>query len=289
MSSRGFVLPFVLLVLVALSGVAVVALLVARTEVALEPGDFRYLEERARWGWLLENPPDPWGEGEGGSPGELLRPLPEGFALVRSRVGAGPAYHGVVWLLDPDRAAEALPPAAEVGWGVPDSGVEWGGPGCGDTESAFLVRTRSPPPPEASDPAPDPPPRLGPSGIPTLLPRARLIEPTEPSSFPVDPGTVTTAPVGSRLEAGEGKGLLLVSGDLTLSGSHRWTGVVMVLGNLDLEGDAYLEGVALVGGRLRIRDDARLAGCPARATQALAAPELRRPFLVPGGQHLGRF
>lgn len=288
MNRRGFILPVVLLLLLAISGLATVALAVARNEVFLEPGDFRYLRERVRWETALEAflaGTEPWEEGE-----ELLRrPLAGGYVLVRGGTEAKPAHQAVAWLLDPASVAAALPPAAEVGWGVGDPGVVAGEGECAPLPGEPLVRVRPSDRLPLPDPSLEPPPRLGPVGLVVLLGRAGVrLGPGDPLPGGSGPLLVEAPPDG-RLVAGEGGGMLLGAGTVTLGGDVRWRGIVLAERDLVLEEGASLEGVALVGGRLRVRDDARLVGCPALAAWALRASGLDRPFFLPGGGLLGRF
>jgi hypothetical protein len=296
MSRRGFILPVVLLLLVAVSGLATVALVVARGEVALESGDYRYLGERLRWRGALDRVLDgstsgPWGGQreapvEGG--GDLVL-LPGGFVLIPGGPGPGPVYQSLAWALDPEEASAALPGAAEVGWGVPGSGVEVGGGECAPEPWETLVRVRPPDAAPPADPALDPPPRVGPVGVASLLPRSLALDVVGEALPPgVQPGTYALPP-GSRIRSGEGAGLLLVPGDLTLAGDARWVGLLMIVGELALEEEARVEGISLVGGRFRIDDGARLLGCRPRALEALLAPALRTPFPVRGARLLGRF
>jgi len=289
MTNRGFLLPVVLLFMVAASGMATVALLVARSEVLLERGDFRFLHDRVRWEAALRSSELDIGLPGEASDGSFRRPLGNGFVLIRSGRGRRPGYQSVLWILDPDSVAAGLPPAGEVGWGIPENGVEWGGEECGLPDPGPLVRVRPTPGPGAPDPPPDPPPRLGPVGIASLLPRARLLLPPGDRYLPLAARELVQVPPGSRLEEGEGHGILLAPGDLILAGEVRWHGLVLVEGDLDLEAEARIEGVALVGGRLRLVDDARLTGCPSRAREALESPGVAGTHPVRGGRLLGRY
>jgi hypothetical protein len=296
MSRRGFILPVVLLLLVAVSGLATVALVVARGEVALESGDFRYLGERLRWRGALDRVLDgssggPWGGSEEalaeGAANLVL--LPAGFVLIPGGPAPGPAYQSLAWALDPDEVSAALPGAVEVGWGVPGPGVEIGGGGCETGPWETPVRVRLPEAAPPADPPLDAPPRVGPVGVASLLPRSQPLDIVGETLPPaLQPGTYALPP-GSRIRAGEGAGLLLVPGDLTLAGDARWVGLLMLAGELRLEDEARIEGIALVGERLRIQDEARLLGCRARARDALGDPALRTPFPVRGAGLLGRF
>jgi hypothetical protein len=296
MNHRGFILPVVLLLLVAVSGLATVALVVARGEVALESGDFRYLGDRLRWRGGLDRILDgssrePWGgseEAPAGGDGDMVL-LPGGFVLIPGGLAPGPAYRSLAWALDPEEVSASLPGAVEVGWGVPGAGVEIGAGECAPESWEAPVRMRRPDPMPPANPLLDSPPRVGPVGVTSLLSLSQALDVVGEALPPVvQPGTYALAP-GSRIRSGEGTGLLLVPGDLTLAGYARWVGLLMILGDLALEGDARIEGIALVGGRLRIQDGARLLGCRPRAREALGDPPLRTPFPVRGAGLLGRF
>ncbi len=77
--------------------------------------------------------------------------------------------------------------------------------------------------------------------------------------------------------AGEGQGILLVDGDLTITDDFDFYGVVVVKGEVNLRGDATITGTLLVGNRSgsgdsQIRDDAgvRYSACAtARATAGM--------------------
>jgi hypothetical protein len=296
MSHRGFILPVVLLLLVAVSGLATVALVVARGEVALESGDFRYLGERLRWRGALDRVLDGSSSGPWGGPEEApvegngdMVMLPGGFVLFPGGLAPGPAYRSLAWTLDPEEVSASLPGAVEAGWGVTGPGVETGAGECAPGPWEALVRVRSPEAMPPAEPPLDPPPRIGPVGVASLLPRSRALGVVgEALPSMVQPGTYALPP-GSRIRSGEGTGLLLVPGDLTLAGHTRWVGLLMILGELALEEEARIEGIALVGERLRIQDGARLLGCRPQAREALGDPALRIPFPVRGAGLLGRF
>lgn len=283
MSRGGFVLPLVLVLLVAASGIGVVALLVARTEVALEGGDFRYARDRLRWADVVAADPI------GGAPGTLTTTLGHGFVLSRSGAGPGPGHHHLSWVPDPDALAATLPHGVEVGWGPPESGVVPGDASCGPVDPGGLVRVRGPEPEPGPDPPLPPPPRLGPVGTDRLARRAHAWEGPALPDPRGDAPLLASAPDGARLHEGAGMGVLVVPGSLMLAGSVRWEGLVIVAGDLDLAEGARLVGAALVGGRLRIHAPALLEACPLRASEALAAPALAPPFPVPAARELGRF
>lgn len=276
----GFLLPVVLLLLVAASGLAVVALQAARVEVMTERWDAHHLRERLRWERTLSGEPAPDVE---------VRSLRGGFVLIRGRAGAAPAPAGVVWFLDPDSVAASLPPAAEVGWGTPGSGIVGGDESCGPPPTEPWVRVREATAAPGPDPPLQPPPRLGPVGVPALLDRAEVgLSPGDPLPGAPAPAVIAVLP-DSRITSGEGGGVLVTEGSLVLAGDARWRGLVLVQGALTLEEEARVEGVVLVGERLRLQDGAILVGCRASAQAALRAPALADPFRANAGRLLGRF
>jgi hypothetical protein len=61
-----------------------------------------------------------------------------------------------------------------------------------------------------------------------------------------------------HLRDGEGQGILVVDGDLALSGVTRFTGILLVSGDLELEGSYRLEGFVRVGGSARLGGEGRI-------------------------------
>jgi len=114
---------------------------------------------------------------------------------------------------------------------------------------------------------------------------------------PTDP----TGPCGGRrvalyvpgdlvMDGGEGQGLLLVDGSLTMAEAAFFAGLVVVRDSLTLLPDARISGLVHVGGVVSLAAGAALEG---RACAALLAlenrPELYRPIRVPGGPWLRPF
>lgn len=86
------------------------------------------------------------------------------------------------------------------------------------------------------------------------------------------------------LEGGEGQGLLLVRGSLSLRAGAVFAGLVVVSDSLTLEGGARLVGLARTGGPVRLGSGTRVLGRACPPLLALdAVPALRRPRPAPGG------
>ena len=82
---------------------------------------------------------------------------------------------------------------------------------------------------------------------------------------------------------GEGQGILLVTGNLRLTGGALFAGLAMVGGDLTVDAGARLHGVVRVGGRVRVSGGAGIVGAFCPALLALSAhPSLRRPIHLPG-------
>jgi len=93
-----------------------------------------------------------------------------------------------------------------------------------------------------------------------------------------------------HLDRGRLCGLLVVGGDLRLSGRARFQGLVLVGGDLILEEEGAVEGMIRVGGRLLMGASAlfRSTPCPVfRAMEEL--PVLWEPVPVPGGHRIKGF
>jgi len=77
--------------------------------------------------------------------------------------------------------------------------------------------------------------------------------------------------VGSLvLLGGEGQGLLVVEGDLTLTAGAWFSGVVIVGGSLRVQGGARLDGFAMVGAGTAVSGGGRIFGSGCAAIRALA-------------------
>ncbi|HKV70132.1 MAG TPA: pilus assembly PilX N-terminal domain-containing protein [Gemmatimonadales bacterium] len=67
-----------------------------------------------------------------------------------------------------------------------------------------------------------------------------------PASFPANYWPVIYV-VGNYTLPGAGQGTLIVTGDLTISGSRQWNGIVMAGGNLTSNGNNTVEGTVISG------------------------------------------
>jgi hypothetical protein len=98
---------------------------------------------------------------------------------------------------------------------------------------------------------------------------------------------------GSRgpieMSAGAGQGVLVVDGDVVLSGGARFHGLVVASGALRLEDDAAFEGMALAAGGVYVASGAAVRGSACAAARALAAQRgtLGSLRVVPGVGSLG--
>ena len=282
---RGIVLPIALLLVLALGALAGSVLAFARGELLLERGNVLYLERRST------------SEAELASlyrevssrpvPGRTR--LPTGFLLLRPPFGDAPAAVGVGFLFDPDSVALELP-ALEVEHSPPARGVAWAGEGCpSQAGTGPPVRVRA----IVEAPCPDPPlpdpPRLGPLGLKEIVQLGAVDLPARGALPSAGGAGLYLAPSGARYDTGEGFGLLLAAGDLTLEGDAVFRGVVLTAGDLRLEGAARVEGTVLSGGTARILDEASILGCPALSAAAMNQNALARLHPVPAGAFLGRF
>lgn len=86
------------------------------------------------------------------------------------------------------------------------------------------------------------------------------------------------------LEGGEGQGLVLVEGSLTLRGGAVLAGLVVVRDTLRLGSGARITGLVRVGGPVVLGSGSLIRGRACPALLALeAAPALSKPVVVPGG------
>lgn len=113
---------------------------------------------------------------------------------------------------------------------------------------------------------------------------------TEPDNWgsPTDP----TGPCGGHvvghvaegslvIEGGEGRGVLVVRGDLLLRDGALFAGLVLAEGSLRLAGGARVVGAAVVEGDLEISPDSRVTGSGCMVASALSAwAELRRAVRI---------
>ncbi len=79
--------------------------------------------------------------------------------------------------------------------------------------------------------------------------------------------------------AGDGAGVLIVIGDVTLGPDSSWTGLVLASGNVVIERAARVVGLVRGGGEVSVADGAVVDGSACAALQALkAATRLARPL-----------
>lgn len=303
-SRRGFLLPVAMLLVLAWSSTAIAALVLAGTEAVSERADHRHLLQRvleAQWipTQSVSGEFSAEGGGEGGgdeeSPDGL--PLRGGYLLVRAAAhgAAGPAPMSVYWRLDPDSAAyHLLPGGAEVGTiggaveGLREMTEE---AGCPPPRDRPLLHTRSGTADLTVDPPLPEPPRLGPLGIRELLERAegRISESGELFPSASAGPFLLSAPEGAVLSEGDGYGVLLGEGDLTLGQGFSIRGVVVTRGDLRMDAGSTVRGLVLVGGSLQMQPGSLVLGCPAIAAEVIGATPLSEPWPIPGGHRLGRF
>ena len=280
-SPRGVVLPIVLLLILGMAALSTSALVLARTELVADRSGQKQVRDRDLADRVLRAEPGTQGFER------HIKVLPAGFQLVEARPDApGLSYFAVAWALDPDSVLARLPGALEATGILPTGGVSRKD-GCATGSTELVVRR---------------PPSLGPDGVlGEATPRLGLLGVSELIALPgVD--LISSAPLpllsthqilrarGSVFEVrgGEGLGLLVSDGDLTLDGATRLGGLLVVAGNLTLQDSALFEGVAVVGGEVRISGAAQLLGCPDLALEVLHLPELARVHHLPGGGFLGR-
>lgn len=83
--------------------------------------------------------------------------------------------------------------------------------------------------------------------------------------------------------AGDGAGVLVVSGDLTIASGSSWSGLVLASGNVTLAGTARVTGLVRAGGRVSLQPGSALDGSACAALGALrAARSLAHPISLPG-------
>ncbi|MEX1258098.1 MAG: polymer-forming cytoskeletal protein [Gemmatimonadota bacterium] len=292
-SPCGMILPVVLFLTLALGGAATSILVLARAERVVESAALRYLGDRVLSEAALARLPGDGGFSPGGSSPAAtptIEPLATDYILGRagSRVG-GPRHHALLWRLNPDSIAATLPGALEFGSAAPSGTIEAMGPECpGGSETRALIRPRPPPFPGA-----DPPlfegPRLGPLGLDRLLDVATVTLATAGTLPEGESVEIVRVLPGVAVVAGEGRGMILSEGDLTIRGTAHVRGIVMAAGTIEVGGEALVEGVLLAGGSVRVTDHGRVTGCRGLAAIALSHPRLSGTHAVSGGERLGRF
>lgn len=130
-----------------------------------------------------------------------------------------------------------------------------------------------------------------------MVESGRCVDADDNWGSPVDPA----GPCGGRrtaryvngdllMEGGQGQGLLMVAGSLTLSDSAAFVGMVVVGEELQLEPGARIVGLVRTGGDVGLAAESAIEGrlCPALlALQGI--PPLYAPIPVPGGAWLRPF
>ncbi len=245
--------------------------------------------------------------------------LDGGLYLVRAAARIGPTGHVargraavLVRALDPAELAAAFPAAVTV---TEAATLERGGidvlTGCGAAPAAGIIG-----PIVAWDPGVtvggDPPVAGGPPGIPVASPLAPPLLGALPH-LDAGPGEVAPAPVATGdacvltpdnwgafspgspchgllplvagrgplvIRSGEGRGVLLVDGDLLLGGSFRFAGLLAVDGTLELEEGVEIRGA--VRARRFTLAGGHVAFDPCERGAAAAAPAFDGPFRLPG-------
>jgi hypothetical protein len=309
----GVILPAALFVLLGGTLVAASLLVTARVAVQLSEGDRRLAEAFALrppgvervgaalggGGSLGGGDPLDWG----GASGSLRLHHPgEGFLLVGEAGGwAGWGAWAVNWVPDLNRVAGTLEAAAMTGEGFTVDGGELrhagGAEGCDEGDYALPLglheRHRGPRPP-LPDPMLPNPPRLGPIALERVAARAGTVLDSggalpDGGGVDVPRRLIAVSPPG-RIEGGVGAGILVADGDLAIEGGALFRGLVLAGGDLTLRGGAGVIGAVQAGGELVIEDGAWVAGCRgvvAGAGESIS--ELALPFLMRGGEFLGRF
>jgi hypothetical protein len=255
------------------------------------------------------------GETEDGNPYEsVLRWLDEEFLLLEG-VGGSRGWPGkrrkalVGWSLSPRRRMAALEAWAEIGGTVtsaaggaavptsfsgPPQG--WDADDCAPFRAALdslFPRGSLPPVRPLEEPgafweaSPTPIPSLGLLAGDRLLAMAdALVPPGEEYSLGC-PDRTDPALLGSprSLELSDGRvcGILVVGGDLHLSGRARFQGLVLVGGDLIIDDEAVLEGMARVGGGIRLLGSGAFRGSFCPVFWALEeSSELKKPLFIEG-------
>lgn len=105
--------------------------------------------------------------------------------------------------------------------------------------------------------------------------------PNEPEGPCGDRRVGFQVPGSLEVRGGEGQGLLLVEGDLSLQGETLFAGLVLVGGDLTLSGGATLRGAARAGGNIRVEGESTIVGAACPVALALGSlPQLLRPLRV---------
>lgn len=93
------------------------------------------------------------------------------------------------------------------------------------------------------------------------------------------------------VEGGQGQGIVVVQGDLTLTDSTRFYGLLLAGGTLRLENGAEVTGLVRAGGGADLASGTRIEGSACWALLALegAAGVLDRPVALGGSEWIGPF
>ena len=86
------------------------------------------------------------------------------------------------------------------------------------------------------------------------------------------------------LLGGEGQGVLVVDGSLSLESASRFAGVILVSGDVSLKEGVRIDGLVRAGGSVSVSDSSRIVGSGCATLAALSSIEsLRRPLPVSHG------
>lgn len=104
-------------------------------------------------------------------------------------------------------------------------------------------------------------------------------DPTHPAAPCADHFPLVVAPGDLQLLGGAGQGVLVVEGDLVVSGDTRFDGAVLAAGDVILRDSATVHGAVRSAGTITLDDEAEVdySAC-ALARVLLEAPALDRPF-----------
>jgi len=177
--------------------------------------------------------------------------------------------------------ARALPPTAPRGGRGAGSGEPWLGLLDGEALMRRIER------------------RVSGSGAPSPTERRGACLTEDPWNWgaPSDPGSrcgsfspVVASAADLAVTAGQGQGVLVVGGNLRMSGASSYYGVVLVSGRVRLEHGARIYGLVR-SARLVVEDSARVAGSACAALRALdgARSTLGPSVPSPGSGWLGPF
>jgi hypothetical protein len=75
---------------------------------------------------------------------------------------------------------------------------------------------------------------------------------------------------GSVVADGKGQGILIATGDLSLSGNFYFAGAILALGDVQISGQAQVMGLILAGGAVRLTDQARVSRSTCAVRRALS-------------------